>query len=219
MKQRTSPSTAKAMSSTQRPQTCTEAAAKYSNYIVNEADEERDHRLPTLPKATRLDQATRKVYSQNYLLRRSDRQQELCTSRISFQRTRNSRSAFTPWATMGLTVSFILQWTPIMYDTMYDNVWSVTFWTQNPCWTTFSFTIFITFNASVNSACAQPPPPPPPPPGWPPGICIFWALDGKFPGVGTFELSNLPGWGRKKRTNAPFSINHCVKWVVSWSRY
>ena len=61
--------------------------------------------------ATRLDQATRKVYSQNYLLRCSNRQQELCTSRISFQRTRNSRSAFTPWATMGLTVSFILQWT------------------------------------------------------------------------------------------------------------
>ena len=96
MKQRTSPSTAKAMSSTQRPQTCTEAAAKYSNYIVNEADEERDHRMRTLPKATRLDQATRKVYSQNYLLRCSDRQQELCTSRISFQRTQNSRSAFTP---------------------------------------------------------------------------------------------------------------------------
>ena len=47
------------------------------------SDEERDHRLPTLPKATRLDQATRKVYSQNYLLRCSDRQQELCTSRIS----------------------------------------------------------------------------------------------------------------------------------------
>ena len=73
MKQRTSPSTAKAMSSTQRPQTCTEAAAKYSNYIVNEADEERDHRLPTLPKVTRLDQATRKVYSQNYLLGCNDR--------------------------------------------------------------------------------------------------------------------------------------------------
>ena len=75
------------------------------------SDEKREHRLPTLPKATRLDQATRKVYSQNYLLRCSNRQQELCTSRISFQRTRNSRSAFTPWATMGLTVSFILQWT------------------------------------------------------------------------------------------------------------
>ena len=79
-------STAKATSSTQRPQTCTEAATKYYNYIVNETDEEREHRLPTLPKATRLDQATLKVYSQNYLLRCSDRQQELCTSRISFQR-------------------------------------------------------------------------------------------------------------------------------------
>ena len=53
-------STAKATSSTQRPQTCTEAATKYYNYIVNETDEEREHRLPTLPKATRLDQATLK---------------------------------------------------------------------------------------------------------------------------------------------------------------
>ena len=109
--ERTSLSTAKATSSTQRPQTCTEAATKYYNYIVNETDEEREHRLPTLPKATRLDQATLKVYSQNYLLRCSDRQQELWTSTISFQRTRDSRSAFTPWATMGFTVSFILQWT------------------------------------------------------------------------------------------------------------
>ena len=66
-------STAKATSSTQRPQTCTEAATKYYNYIVNETDEEREHRLPTLPKATRLDQATLKVYSQNYV-RCSDRQ-------------------------------------------------------------------------------------------------------------------------------------------------
>ena len=47
----------------------------------------REHRLPTLTKATRLlDQEALKVYSQNYLLRCSDRQQELCTSRISFQR-------------------------------------------------------------------------------------------------------------------------------------
>ena len=48
-------------------------------------------------------------------------------------------------------------------------------------------------NASVNSTCAQPPAPPP---GWPPGIGIFFALDGKFPGVGTLELSNPPGCGR-----------------------
>ena len=42
------------------------------------------------------------------------------------------------------------------------------------------------------------PPAPRPPPGWPPGISIFFALDGKFPGVGALELSNPPGWGRKK---------------------
>ena len=51
-------STAKATSSTQRPQTCTEAATKYYNYTLNETDEEREHRLPTLPNASRMDQAT-----------------------------------------------------------------------------------------------------------------------------------------------------------------
>ena len=51
------------------------------------------------------------------------------------------------------------------------------------------------------------PPAPRPPPGWPPGISIFFALDGKFPGVGTLELSNAPGWGQKKRANAPSSVN------------
>ena len=49
--QRTSLSTAKATSSTQRPQTCTKAATKYYNYTANGADEERKHRLPTLQKA------------------------------------------------------------------------------------------------------------------------------------------------------------------------
>ena len=43
-----------------------------------------------------------------------------------------------------------------------------------------------------------------PPPGLTPG---FFALDGKFPGMGTFELSNSPGWGQKKRANAPSSVN------------
>ena len=38
--------------------------------------------------------------------------------------------------------------------------------------------------------------PSPPPLGWPPGISIFFAVDGKFPGVGILELSNPPGWGR-----------------------
>ena len=41
-------STAKATSSKQRPQTCTEAASKYYNYTSNEADVERKNRLPTL---------------------------------------------------------------------------------------------------------------------------------------------------------------------------
>ena len=51
--QRTSLSTAKATSSTQRPQTCTEAAPKNYNYTVNGANEEREHRPPTLQKAMR----------------------------------------------------------------------------------------------------------------------------------------------------------------------
>ena len=57
--ERTSLSIAKATSSTQRPQTCTEASTKY--YIItlqarltaSETDEERKHRLRTLQKATR----------------------------------------------------------------------------------------------------------------------------------------------------------------------
>ena len=47
---RTLLSTAKATSSTQRPQTCTEAATKYDNYTANGADEEREHLLPTVQK-------------------------------------------------------------------------------------------------------------------------------------------------------------------------
>ena len=49
---------------------------------------------------------------------------------------------------------------------------------------------------------------PVPPSGLTPGISIFFfASHGKFPGVGTLELSNRPGWGRKKRANAPSSVN------------
>ena len=44
---------AKATSSTQRPQTCTEAATKYYNYTANKTAEEREHRLLTLQKAMR----------------------------------------------------------------------------------------------------------------------------------------------------------------------
>ena len=39
----TSLRTAKVTSSTQRPQTCTEAAIKYYNYTASETDEEREH--------------------------------------------------------------------------------------------------------------------------------------------------------------------------------
>ena len=41
--------------------------------------------------------------------------------------------------------------------------------------------------------------PPPPTPGLTPGHQHFFALDGKFPGLGTLELPNPPGWGRKKQ--------------------
>ena len=34
-----------------------------------------------------------------------------------------------------------------------------------------------------------------------------FALDGKFPGVWTFKLSNPPVWGRKRRANIPSSVN------------
>ena len=56
----------------------------------------------------------------------------------------------------------------------------------------------IIMHRSIPAAPSAPPPP---------VIGIFFALDGKFPGVGTLELSNPPGWERKKRTNAPSSVN------------
>ena len=66
------------------------------------------------------------------------------------------------------------------------------------------------------------PSPPPPPPGLTPVISIFFASDGKFPGVGTLELSNPPGWGRKKRANAPSSVNTATFFIdrtVKWCRF
>ena len=75
--QRTSLSTAKATSSTQRPQTCREAATKYYNYTANE---EREHRLPTLQKAMGRSGNAYWVRQYNYLLpkfRWNDRQQQL----------------------------------------------------------------------------------------------------------------------------------------------
>ena len=58
--------------------------------------------------------------------------------------------------------------------------------------------------ASVNSTCGEHPPPPRPDPR---ALALFFALDGKFPGVGTLELSNPLGWGPKKTANAPSSVN------------
>ena len=58
-----------------------------------------------------------------------------------------------------------------------------------------------------------------PPPGLIPwALAWFFALGGTFPGVGTLELSNAPGWGRKERANPPsvntatFFIDHTVEW-------
>ena len=56
-------STAKATSSTERPQTCTEAVTKYCNYTANGADEEREHRLTMLQKAIRRSGNAYWVYS------------------------------------------------------------------------------------------------------------------------------------------------------------
>ena len=109
--QRTSLSIAKAVSSTQRPQTCTEAATKYYNYTANGAHEEREHRPATLTVYSKIVfDAT--IGSNSYTI---------CTmhvKNISFQRTDDSLSAFTPWAALAFTVSFILHWT--VYNT--DNV-------------------------------------------------------------------------------------------------
>ena len=59
------------------------------------------------------------------------------------------------------------------------------------------------YNASVNSSCAQHTLPP----GSPPDISIFFRLGWQIPGGGPLELSNPPGWGRKKRANAPSYVN------------
>ena len=55
--------------------------------------------------------------------------------------------------------------------------------------------------------------PAPSPPRAPPGISIFFALDGKISGLGTLELSNPPGWGRKKMLNAPSSVNSATFFI------
>ena len=59
----------------------------------------------------------------------------------------------------------------------------------------------------MHQSIPSPPPPRADPRADPRALAFFFALDGKFPGMGNLELSNLPGWGRKKRANAPSSVN------------
>ena len=67
--------------------------------------------------------------------------------------------------------------------------------------------------ASVNSICAQLPPSPRAPLADLRALAFFFTLDGKFPEVGTLELSNPLGWGQKKRANAPSSINSATFFI------
>ena len=62
-------------------------------------------------------------------------------------------------------------------------------------------------NASVNSTCAQPRPPPRADPR---ALAFFLAQDGKFPEVGTLELSNAPGGDEKKgkKPRPPSTLQH-----------
>ena len=62
---------------------------------------------------------------------------------------------------------------------------------------------------SIPAAPSAPPTSPPLLPGWPPGISIFFALDGKFTEKGTLELSNPPGWEREKEGKCPVLRQHC----------
>ena len=65
--------------------------------------------------------------------------------------------------------------------------------------------------ASVNSSCPQSPP------GWPPSISIFFfACDGKFPGVGTLELSNSPLGDEKRDRQTRIGLFNAVAiWLVT----
>ena len=89
--------TATAMSSTQPPQTCTEAVTKYYKYIVDETDEERKHWLSMLQKATRRSVNAWSLQSKLPSMQRqaaTATRSVQCTSRTSFQRTQNSRLKF-----------------------------------------------------------------------------------------------------------------------------
>ena len=91
----------------------------------------------------------------------------------------------------------------------FSTVAAYSFWSENVNVSNLilGHPLFSPFMHQSIPAAPSTPPPPPPPRGWAPGINIFFALDGKFPGVETLELSNPPGWGREKRANAPSSTN------------
>ena len=48
-----------------------------------------------------------------------------------------------------------------------------------------------------------------PPRADPRELAFFFTLDGKFPEVGTLELANPPGWGRKKREKCSVLRQQC----------
>ena len=51
----------------------------------------------------------------------------------------------------------------------------------------------------------------------PRALAFFFALDGKFLGVGTLELPNPLGWGRKKKANAPSFVNTATFFIDTQS--
>ena len=63
------------------------------------------------------------------------------------------------------------------------------------------------------------PPAPRPSRADPRELALFFALDGKFPGVGTLELASPPGWGRKKRNDSRQNNRKAVsgEFTSSWA--
>ena len=90
------------------------------------------------------------------------------------------------------------------------------FFSKQPFYGNYSTLDFHT--NTVMHQSIPPAPSPPSPPDWPPGISIF-CLGWQIPGVGTLELSNPPGWGRKKRANAPSSVNTATFFIDRTVKY
>ena len=134
-----------------RLQTCTEGATKYYNYTVNETDEERNTDCPDCrpfqkrrdwirPRIRQRLKFTVKIIffdaaigSKNYA------RQEYLSNGVG-----TADQPFHHDQHWGFTVTFILQWTVVMCDMFTAKRYICK---KNPCWTTFSFTIFITFTS------------------------------------------------------------------------